>query len=70
MFNTHFALGACAMAAFCLAFQHAMGLTGYVEFVAGHWIDVPGGVVIGAGAMAACIAASAMLERRERNGRG
>jgi hypothetical protein len=69
MFNAHFALGACAMAAFCLAFQHALGLTGYVEFVVGHWIDVPGGAVIGAAAVATCIAASAMLERRESNWR-
>jgi hypothetical protein len=69
MFNTHFACGVGALAGFHMALQSAMGLTGYVEFVAGHWIDVPGGVVIGAGAMAACIAASAMLERRERNAR-
>lgn len=68
--NTHFTLGCCTAVGLHMAFQEYLGLPGYLEFVAGHWIDVPGGLWIGAAAAVMSVAASGFLERRERRHRG
>jgi hypothetical protein len=68
--NTHYALGCSTVAGLHLAFQDYLGLTGYLEYVAGSWIDVPGGFWIGGAVAVLSIAASGFLERRERRHRG
>lgn len=64
--NTHYALGCCTVSAMCFAFQAYLGRDSYLEFVAEHWVTVPGGFWIGLAAMAMSILASGALERRER----
>ena len=64
--NTHYALGCCTVAAMSFAFQAYLGRNDYLEFVAEHWVTVPGGFWIGLAAMAMSIVASGVLERRER----
>jgi len=64
--NTHYALGCCTVAAMSFAFQAYMGRNDYLEFVANHWVTVPGGFWIGVAAAVVSAVASCVLERRER----
>jgi hypothetical protein len=57
---THYCLGAASVAAGHMAIQDWMGLQGYLEQVATHWIALPWW--LGAGLAVACWLLSAGLE--------